>query len=163
MGGVNLSEILPGEHCKNVTVDWSYPKLLDNFWFDEQSGSYGLYYISRKFGQKETLLYIGQTYDNYYNRLVDHEYNWLGNYRGKKFIRCGSIVYPVNKADEELRQLIKDVEGMLIFEMRFSLQQNSMGIYSYTPKHLYKITNTGYKGELSPTVSMKNHKEGYND
>ena len=160
MTGVNLSNLIPGERLKSVSVEWKYPRLLDNFWYDEESGGYGLYYISRKFGNKETLLYIGQTYDSYYNRLICHDYNWLGNYRGKKYVRRGIITSPVRRTDEDARQLLKDIESMLIYEMRFLLQQNVMGVNSYKPSHLYSVTNTGYRGVLSAEISMRNHIAG---
>lgn len=155
--GLIMTDMLARERLKNVTVAWAYPRHLDNLWYDEQLNNVGLYYISRKFGTRETLIYIGQTYDSYYNRLVAHDFNWLGNVRGKIFIRLGTIEYPANKTDDEMKLLIKDVEGALIFEMRDVLRNNVMGTKSYTPKHLYLITNTGYRGELSATVSMKEH------
>lgn len=155
--GVNMSGTSAGERLKKVTVNWSYPRLLDNMWYDEQLNNVGLYYISRKFGGKETLLYIGQTYDSYYRRLEAHDFNWMGYYRGEKYIRLGTVTYPENKSDSEMKQLIKDVESALIYDMRDVLKENYMGIKSYTPKHLYVITNEGYKGELNATVSMRDH------
>ena len=157
MSGINLSKIMPYEHLKKVTVDWSYPRLLDKLWYDEQLEGFGLYYISRKFGSKETLLYIGKTCNKFYIRLLAHDYNWLSDYRGKKYIRLGTITYPTNKTDDDLCQLIQDIENALIYEMRWSLIKNTKGMNGYTPKNLYIVTNTGYRGELSPTISMRSH------
>lgn len=155
-----MMDPLSRERLKDVTVEWSYPKTLDNLWYDDRIYDFGLYYISRKFGAKETLLYIGKTHDSYYNRLAAHQYNWLSNYRGKKYIRLGTVTYPVNKRDDEMKQLIKDVESALIYEMRDTLMQNTMGIGQYTPAHLYRVTNIGYRGELSAEVSMRDHLGG---
>jgi hypothetical protein len=155
--GMVMSETLERERLKQVTVTWSYPKRLDNMWADERLHEVGLYYISRKFGVKETLLYIGQTYDSYYNRLVAHDYLWLHKYRGTKYIRLGTITYPANKSGEELRALIKDVESTLIYDMRDILIHNTMGRNTYAPKHLYAVANEGYRGELSAMVSMREH------
>lgn len=155
--GLIMSIPLARERMKNVTINWSYPRLLANMWYDEQMNNIGLYYISRKFGTKETLLYIGQTYDCYYNRLASHNYWWLSYYRGNKYVRLGEVICKSVKSDEDMRQLIKDVEGALIYEMRDMLRENIMGIRSYSPRHLYRIMNTGYRGELSATVSMRDH------
>lgn len=158
-GGLIMTEALAGERLKKIAVEWSYPKLLNSMWYDDRLGGVGLYYISRKFGLKETLLYIGQTYNSYYNRLAAHDYTWLGDYRGKIYIRLGTVISPAGKSPDEEKQLIKDVESALIYEMRDVLRINVMGILSYTPKHLYSITNTGYRGELRASVSMSEHQE----
>ena len=155
--GLITSELTENERQKKVTVKWSYPKLLATNWYSDDLKGKGLYYISRKFGRKETLLYIGQTFDSYYNRLIAHDWNWLGLYRGKKYFRLGSIIYPSNRSDEEMKQLLKDVESALIFGTAPTPKENSKSTISYTPKHLYIITNEGYRGELLETIAMREH------
>ena len=153
--GLIMSEIPDNERPKKVTVDWSKPRSLNKNWYDEILLGRGLYYLSRKFGKKETLLYIGQTFDCFYNRFIDHDWYWLHTYKGEKRFRLGSITYPTGKTDVEMKQLIKDVESVLIYMMK--PKENTMGIYSYTPKHLYVVSNTGFIGELPKTISMKEH------
>jgi hypothetical protein len=157
--GMIPTQIREREHLKHVTVTWQKPRRMytDNFWYDERVHGVGLYYISRKFRGKETPLYIGKTYVSFYNRLIDHHKKWLHKRRGTKYIRLGTITHPENKSGEELRALIKDVEGALIYDMRDVLVQNKMGRKTYEPKHYYVVTNKGYRGELSETVSMRDH------
>ena len=71
-------------------------------------------------------------------------------------MRCGIITYPAKPA-EEMKQLIKDVESVLIYEMRNELRKNKKGLNRYVPKHLYVITNTCYRGMLSAEISMESH------
>ena len=153
--GLIISEIHDNERLKKVIIDWSKPRSLDKNWYDEILSGRGLYYLSRKFGKKDTLLYIGQTFDCFYNRFVAHDWYWLNKYRGEKRFRLGSITYPTGKTDVEMNQLIKDVESVLIYTMK--PKENIMGIYSYTPKHLYVVSNTEYLGELPKTISMRDH------
>ncbi len=48
---------------RNTEISWSYPKRLESALKSETClNSWGIYYISRKFGQNETLLYIGLTF-----------------------------------------------------------------------------------------------------
>jgi len=89
--GLITNDLSKNERQKRVSVVWSYPKELSRHWDNEALLGRGLYYISRKFGNKETLLYFGQTYDSYYTRLLCHDLNWLYNYRGKKLFRLGEV------------------------------------------------------------------------
>ena len=145
------------QRLKKVKIDWSYPKKLDNMWNDERLNDYGVYYISSKYKDKEKFLYIGQTYDSFYNRLVSHDFNWLNEYKGEKYIRLGYITYPPSiNGDEAKKKIIKAVEAALIFDMR-DIVENISGISSYTPEYWIKINNTGYRGELRETISMWEH------
>ncbi len=152
-----MSEPLLAERLKRVTVTWQYPMLFSHKRYDERVMDIGLYYISRKLGIWEYSLYIGQTADCFLNRLDSHDFHWLHRYRGRKYVRLGTITYPANKSFEEKKALIKDVEAALIYEMRDILYQNTMCMKSYEPKHLYVIKNEGYRGALSPVVSMREH------
>ena len=154
-GGLVLNETLKNERLKRVTAEWSHPRQLEKNWYNELLWDNGLYYISRKFGSTETFLYIGQTSVAYVDRLSDHDWNWLHKYRGKKYFRLGTIIYPTRKTKDDMKQLIIDVESALIYETQ--PLNNEKAKKSYNPKHLYIIENTGKRGELPRKVSMRNH------
>lgn len=54
-------------NIRNVTLDWSYPKLIDNIFTDDRIYEKGIYCIYRIFGKNKALLYIGKTSDCFYN------------------------------------------------------------------------------------------------
>jgi hypothetical protein len=159
--GLLTDELPYGERQKNVTIEWTKPRVLDKKvtidknWYDGQLYNTGLYYISRTHGKNRTLLYIGKTSETFYRRILAHQENWLYQVYGKIYIRLGYIVKPVYRESLDITQIIKDTESALIYEMQ--PPYNEKGRYSYTPKHLYKITNTRYRGELPETVSMRDH------
>ena len=87
-----------------VTLKWQYPCVIENVLIDDRIYERGVYYISRKFGRKETLLYIGKTYISFRDRLLSHiENEKFANYRGKLLVRLGFIFIPVNKTVGELK------------------------------------------------------------
>ena len=139
----------------DIEVKWSYPKAFEKIIETEiaQSG-WGIYYISRKFGENETLLYIGITYaQNFKARLDSHSWNWFKNYRGKKLIRFGEFTNKIDVSNET----IVDIESALIFEI--SPKHNTSKKSSYKFNSLYRIKNTGYRGEVPKLVSMKEQLE----
>ena len=143
-----------------VTINWQYPCVIENILVDERIYERGVYYISRKFGRKETLLYIGKTYVRFRNRLLSHiENEKFSDYRGKLFIRLGFVAPSMSKTEDELRTLIDDIERGLIFEMRDFLPENQKGKSSYTPTKFYTITNKGFRGFLPTTIIMREHIE----
>ena len=135
---------------KTVKINWSYPVLYENIFSSTRINEIGLYYLSRKFGEKETLLYIGKTSNSFYNRLYSHK-NWLNKYRGKLFVRLGIIVLPKTYDDN----LITDVESALIYEMKPFENTDKTNGYYYLNE--CKIVNIGYKGLLPPVISMREH------
>lgn len=108
----------------------------------------GIYYISRKFGNKETLLYIGKTSNCFSNRLRAHEY-WINEHRGKILVRLGTIVSPQIYDDS----VITDVESALIYGV--DTLENTDKTKSYNCWNEYKIINTGYRGILPSIISMR--------
>jgi hypothetical protein len=135
---------------KTVKINWTYPVLYENIFSSIKVSEKGIYYLSRKFGDAETLLYIGKTSNSFYNRLNSHKY-WLNLYRGKLFVRLGIIISPKTYDDS----LITDVESALIFEMQpFENTDNTNGYYYLNE---CKIVNTGYRGLLPPVISMREH------
>ena len=79
---------------RKITIDWSYSMEIDNILYDERMQDIGIYYITRDFGGHKSDLYIGKTTYSFGSRLEAHWWNWLDNYRGKKYVRLGTIVKP---------------------------------------------------------------------
>ena len=149
---------------RKVTIHWDYPKKLDNMWYDDRIGDFGLYYISRKIyvtpQPKETLLYIGQTNNTFWERLNAHYYDWMPNHKGEKFVRLGRITRPEIKDNKELKLLIKDVESALIYDSQPKQNRkckNRYGYYNYCT-----IINKGKRGNLNQVISMKDHQDSNN-
>lgn len=137
---------------QKITIDWSYPMDIDHILNDSRMSDIGIYYITRKFGGKISDLYIGKTVYSYKSRLDSHWWYWLGNYRGKKYVRLGTIVRPESISDENLRQLINDAEATLIFCCRDQLIHNTMCTKSCSPSQRLYIFNTGRRGNLPAQV-----------
>jgi len=135
---------------KTVKIYWTYPVLYENIFSSIKVSEKGIYYLSRNFGDKETLLYIGKTSNSFYNRLNSHKY-WLNLYRGKLFVRLGIIISPKTYDDS----LITDVESALIYEMQPFENTDKTNGYYYLNE--CKIVNTGYRGLLPPVISMWEH------
>jgi len=125
---------------------------IDNILADERMSDIGLYYITRNFGGKISDLYIGKTIYGYKSRLKSHWWFWLGNYRGKKFVRLGTIVKPKNISEEDLYQLINAAEATLIFCLRKQLIHNIKCTVSCNPSQRLKITNIGRRGNIPSEV-----------
>lgn len=133
---------------RRVTIDWSYPMEIDSILLDERMQDIGIYYITRKFGNKVSNLYIGKTIYSFGSRLESHRWFWTDDYRGKKEVRLGTIVKPKNLSKEELFQLISDAEATMIYLLSESLIHNNKCTLSCNPCQRIKITNTGYRGNL---------------
>ena len=140
---------------RRVTIEWSYPMDIDNILLDERMQDIGIYYITRKFGNNVSNLYIGKTIYSFGSRLESHTWFWTDNYRGRKEVRLGTIVKPKYLNNEELYQLISDVEATLIYLMSDSLIHNNKCTLSCNPSQRIKITNIGYRGDLPPEMYIK--------
>jgi hypothetical protein len=133
---------------RRITIDWSYPMELDHILSDDRMQDIGIYYITRRFGEKVSDLYIGKTIYSFQSRLESHRWYWTDDYRGKKEVRLGTIVKPKSISDEDLYQLIADAESTLIYLMGDSLIRNVQCISSCNPSQRLHITNTGWRGNL---------------
>ena len=140
---------------RRVTIEWSYPMDIDNILLDERMQDIGIYYITRKFGNNVSNLYIGKTIYSFGSRLESHRWFWTDDYRGRKEVRLGTIVKPKYLNNEELYQLISDVEATLIYLMSDSLIHNNKCTLSCNPSQGIKITNIGYRGDLPPEMYIK--------
>ena len=133
---------------RKINIEWSYPMEIDHILSDERMNDIGIYYITRNFGGHISDLYIGKTIYSYKSRLESHHWYWLNDYRGKKYVRLGTIVKPDCLSDENLKQLINDAEQILIFCMRKQLIHNIMGKNTCNPSQNLQITNTGWRGNI---------------
>lgn len=137
---------------RKITIEWSYPMEIESILGDERMNNIGIYYITRNFGGNISDLYIGKTTYNYKSRLESHWWYWLDDYRGKKYVRLGTIIKPKYPSDENLKQLINDVEATLIFCCRNQLIHNKMCMNTCSPSQRLHITNTGRRGNLPAEV-----------
>ena len=137
---------------RNVEIEWSYPMEINNILSDMRMSDTGLYYITRTFGGKISDLYIGKTTFNYKSRLESHWQYWLDNYRGKKYVRLGTIVKPHNISEENRKLLINDAEATLIFCCRSQLIHNTMCKNTCNPSQRLHIFNRGRRGNLPADV-----------
>ena len=138
---------------KTIEIIWSYPLKVDSALTKERCiDSWGIYYISRKFGGNETLLYIGLTFhQNFINRIIQHHKKWMSDYRGEKYIRFGE--FPIGKAIT--KDMIEDLESCIIFEMQPLHNIHKKSSYSFTNE--YKIINRGNRGFIPKEISTRNH------
>ena len=100
---------------KKIKIEWSYPVEFSAILKTEAMNDIGIYYISRKFGEKESILYIGKATYNFSTRLECHNVNKVNKYRGKKFVRLGRIVGSKKLSEKDLKELISDAEKTIIF------------------------------------------------
>lgn len=137
---------------RRITIEWSYPVEISSVLQKESMKDIGIYYISRQFGQKQSILYIGKTTNYFGNRLWSHNEDWLDTYRGKKSVRLGRIVSPVNISEDELSSLINDAEKTIIFYFSNTegcdLVVNIKATKSASFEKFLKIKNIGYRGNL---------------
>lgn len=137
---------------RKITIQWSYPMDIDRILNDERMSDIGIYYITRKFGEHISDLYIGKTTYSFKSRLESHWWYWLDDYRGKKSVRLGKIVNPQNLSEEDLKQLINDVEATLIFCLRRQLIHNTKCKNSCNPSQRLRIINVGRRGNIPAEV-----------
>ena len=107
----------------------------------------GLYAITRKWGDKESLLYIGKTIDVFSKRLRKHKRKKVVNMRGIRF-RVGYLELEDGKRMSKSK--IKESENLLICILRPEL--NLRDLDTYDGRDL-KIINKGKRGPLRKTVS----------
>lgn len=137
---------------KIVIIKWSYPREFENAKETELCyEGYGIYCISRKFGDNETILYIGKTDKQFRGRLNSHSKVWMSNYRGEKIVRFGTIVKPTTVTSE----IINDVESAIIYDIEPKHNKSKIKSYGYFEE--YVILNQGYRGKLPKLIDIRNH------
>ena len=139
---------------RSITIDWSYPMEIDNILADERMSDIGIYYITRNFGGHISDLYIGKTIYSYKSRLEAHWWYWLDNYRGRKYVRLGTIVRPKSISKEDRKLLINDAEATLIYCLSEQLIHNTMCTVSCSPSQRLRIINSGFRGNIPAEVCI---------
>ena len=141
---------------RRITIEWSYPIEVNSILQKDCMNDIGIYYISRKFGEKQSILYIGKTTYSFLSRLGSHKEYWLDTYRGKKYVRLGRIISPKNISEEELKELINDAERTIIFYLSNIDEQELVANVASTKStnfdNTLKITNIGYRGQLPEEI-----------
>ena len=138
---------------RQATLYWYPPRTLQTVYNSKICiSSWGLYAISRTFGGKETLLYVGLTFDQcFMHRIIKHEMNWFKSYRGTYLVRFGEFQKPCYIT----KDLVEDVESALIYELK--PKHNISKKYSYTFINRYRVFNIGFRGLLPKEVCMLSH------
>ena len=141
----------------NITIKWTYPRVIENIDTCWESNQNGLYYVSRIFGRRETPIYIGETKRDFITRINEH-YKTLSNFfnkRGIKKIRLGIIVRPKSLStydDSEFKNLLRTIESRLIEYLYLKGHGDSLcnkrQVSSYTESYKLNIKNIGYRGTL---------------
>ena len=148
-----LVKLITSFSPKKVVLNWSYPRKFENGLYSELAyKGWGIYYISSKTNGKEKLLYIGKAYySSFFERLRQHERNWLNNYPGEKYVRFGEFELPASVGEST----VHDVESALILEHQPT--HNTMQKSSYTYTHKRIIHSIGKRGLIKKIVKMTNH------
>ena len=107
------------------------------------------HYIYKIMTKGELLCEVLQLYKS---RLEAHWWYWLDNYRGKKYVRLGTVVKPKNISEEDMKQLINDAEVTLIYCLSDQLIHNTMCTVSCNPSQRLKIINSGFRGNIPAEV-----------
>lgn len=139
---------------KIIRIMWSKPLPINNAIVSDISITTGLYYITRVFGDNETSLYIGKATggNTIRNRLKSHLDDWLYSYRGTKYVRIGTIIYPRTVTDS----IIDHAENAILYHNNF-LEDNTAKVKSYSYEELYRIENEGSIFEIPPVIRMQEH------
>ncbi|MDE6418022.1 MAG: hypothetical protein K2K49_02300 [Duncaniella sp.] len=145
----------------HIIIEWSRPSRLDNIDANWKCVKNGLYYISRKFGNVESPIYIGETKRDFITRINEHyrDVSEFLNKRGEKYIRLGTIIKPKSLSsynDLEFKHLLQTIESELVKDLYLRGKANALcnirQVLSYTQWFQLYIENEGCRGELSPEL-----------
>lgn len=136
---------------QTVVIKWSGPYTLENLHKREAALNNGIYTIYRRYGNKETLLYIGKTQRSILQRIKEHEKDWLFNVRGQILIRVGTLVYSTENRFSSKR--LRDVEALLI--TWHCPPENTSCVVYYRGRFNLKIINIGRRGLIDRHVNAE--------
>lgn len=132
-----------------VHIKWYGAYGLDNFYTKEIALYSGIYAIYRVYGEKETLLYIGKTSRTFWQRISEHQKDWLWNVKGKIKIRLGLLEFP-NSGRYSAKKLA-DVESLLI--LWHLPKENTTSTCYYRGRVNLEIINLGRRGQLAKRIT----------
>lgn len=132
-----------------VHIRWYGAYSLENFYNKDIALNSGIYAIYKVYGEKETLLYIGKTSRTFWQRINEHQKDWLWNVRGKIIIRLGLLEFP-NGGRHSVKKLA-DVESLLI--LWHLPKENTTSMSYYWGRVNLEVINLGRRGLLAKRVS----------
>ncbi|MGY3717643.1 GIY-YIG nuclease family protein [Sutcliffiella cohnii] len=132
-----------------VHLRWYGAYSLDNFYNTEIALYSGIYAIYRVYGEKETLLYIGRTTRSFWQRICEHQKDWLWSVKGKIHIRLGILEFP-NGGRYSAKKL-SDVESLLI--LWHLPKENTTSTCYYRGRVDLQVVNLGRRGLLAKRIS----------
>ncbi|QED50019.1 GIY-YIG nuclease family protein [Cytobacillus dafuensis] len=134
-----------------VHIRWFGAYSLDHFYTKDIALHSGIYAIYRVYGEKETLLYIGKTSRNFWQRISEHNKDWLWNVKGKIKIRLGLLEFP--DGGRYSAKKLADVESLLI--LWHLPKENTTSTCYYRGRVDLEIINFGRRGLLDKKVTAK--------
>jgi hypothetical protein len=132
-----------------VIVRWYGPYSLDSLFQKEIALELGVYAIYRVFGENETLLYIGKTSRSFWQRINEHNNDWLWGVRGQIRIRIGLLEFPNGRRFST--QKLSDVESLLI--LWHAPKENTTSTIYYRGRFDLEIYNYGRRGLIDKRIS----------
>lgn len=131
---------------ETLRIRWNGPYTIEEARTLRSEDDFGLYAVTRIWGEKEFLRYIGMTYwQNFARRMRRHD-RWIKKTLGAR-IRVGYIEAEEGKKLTE--QKVKDAESLLIWCL--DPPENTMNRVRYTGRKL-SVVNRGHKGPLPRKV-----------
>ncbi|MCB0480619.1 MAG: hypothetical protein KDC83_04260 [Flavobacteriales bacterium] len=140
---------------KKIKLEWSYPREFSSALCCHHAKNRGLYQISRIWGGKETLVYIGLVKGRnrqFRNRLREHEY-WLREVRGVIKVRFGTLQVPPKT--RLTNKLIETIEGVLICE--YQPPYNVAKRETFLAHQNVVIYNCGFRGSLKKSFKVEDY------
>lgn len=134
-----------------VTIHWHGPYRVDNLALHDITLETGIYAISRIFGGRESLLYIGQTLRDFEKRIGEHRRDWLNFERGQILIRCGTLEFESGRRYSKRK--LNDVESLLI--QWHKPPRNTRDMKWYRGREFLSVLNSGRRGLLDHHVSAE--------
>lgn len=142
---------------EKVTILWKGPHSVTSAIEQLRNDmDFGIYLITRKWGNAETLLYIGLVYWRCFaERIADHRREWLYDLRGFSGIRVRIGRIRLGSGKIHSIERAEDIECLLIYVHQ--PQENTQCISSYNGREL-KIINLGRKGPLEKEIYSENYR-----
>ncbi|MEA4926626.1 MAG: GIY-YIG nuclease family protein [Syntrophomonadaceae bacterium] len=131
---------------QTINIRWQGPYHINGISLYFKDYSPCIYAISRKWGSKENLLYIGRTSRDLRQRIKEH--NWLNEAKGI-FIRRGTIELKPNQKWSD--KLFHDIEALLITTLK--PPENTQNTQFYCGRDGLDINNCGHHGPIKKYVS----------
>jgi hypothetical protein len=141
---------------ERVKILWTGPYSIDSCIEKLKNyDDFGIYMITRNFGDNLSLLYIGRVYwRTFSERISEHEQTWLGGLRGTVKVRTGRLM--LSKGKKHSLPRMDDVEKLLILAHKPS--HNKQAIKTCDVRDL-TVKNVGRRGPLDSKISTDDFKK----